>query len=192
MLADQLKPLPNHLFIEGHTDAQPYSGGNKGYSNWELSSDRANATRRLLQEDGVRPDQITQVRGFADQALRVPSDPLDPSNRRVSLIINWTEAPAGTTGPQTLDTEHKGESADKSGEGGKPSAAEGGEKPVEAQPEAGKIDLPSKPPAGKPADATPSAGKIDLPSKPAGGSALSKLPLLQQMKQADTAKKPQK
>jgi chemotaxis protein MotB len=211
MLAEQLKPLPNHLFIEGHTDSQPYSGAN-GYSNWELSSDRANATRRLLQQDGVRTDQITQVRGFADQALRVPSDPLDPSNRRVSLIVNWTEAPAGTVGPETLDTEHKGASEDKPGEGSKPAAATaaaplsepGTQAPApapparssaaEAQPVAGRIDLPTKPSAAtpaKPADARPSPGKIDLATRPVGGSATSKLPLLQQMKQADAARKPQ-
>jgi chemotaxis protein MotB len=93
LLADQLKVLPNHLLIEGHTDAQPYSGGNAGYSNWELSSDRANSARRLLQDDGLRQDQISQVRGFADQSLRVPSNPLDPSNRRISLIVQWAEAP---------------------------------------------------------------------------------------------------
>jgi chemotaxis protein MotB len=92
MLAEQLKVLPNHLMIEGHTDAQPYSG-NKGYSNWELSSDRANSARQLLQDAGLRQDQISQVRGYADQSLRVPSNPLDPSNRRVSLIVQWADAP---------------------------------------------------------------------------------------------------
>jgi chemotaxis protein MotB len=91
MLSGQLKALPNHLLIEGHTDAQPYSGGN-GYSNWELSSDRANSARRVLQQGGVGPNQVSQVRGFADQNLRVPSNPLDPSNRRVSLIVQWVNA----------------------------------------------------------------------------------------------------
>jgi len=66
MLAQQLKPLPNHLLLEGHTDAQPYSSDN-GYTNWELSADRANAARRLLQQDGVGQKQISQVRGYADQ-----------------------------------------------------------------------------------------------------------------------------
>jgi len=102
MLAEQLKVLPNHLMIEGHTDAQPYTG-NKNYSNWELSSDRANSARQLLQDAGLRQDQISQVRGYADQSLRVPSNPLDPSNRRVSLIVQWAEAsstpqPAATPG----------------------------------------------------------------------------------------------
>jgi chemotaxis protein MotB len=91
LLAGQLRTLPNHLLIEGHTDAQPFSAAN-GYTNWELSSDRANAARRLLQVAGIRADQISQVRGYADQSLRVPANPLDPSNRRVSLIVQWLDA----------------------------------------------------------------------------------------------------
>ncbi len=94
LLSSQLKELPNHLLIEGHTDAQPYANEN-GYTNWELSADRANAARRLLQQDGVRVDQISQVRGYADQLLRVKANPLDPSNRRISLIVQWAQAPAG-------------------------------------------------------------------------------------------------
>jgi chemotaxis protein MotB len=104
LLAGQLKVLPNHLLIEGHTDAQPFSSDAE-YTNWELSSDRANSARRVLQEGGVGPNQISQVRGYADQLLRVPSNPLDPSNRRVSLIVKWvdaSEAPADATGPPVL------------------------------------------------------------------------------------------
>ena len=99
MLAGQLKPLPNKLLLEGHTDAQPYSEEN-GYTNWELSADRANSARRLLQADGVGKDQISQVRGYADQLLRVKNDPMDPSNRRVSLIVQWANgAPLPPVGP---------------------------------------------------------------------------------------------
>jgi chemotaxis protein MotB len=87
-----LKTLPNNLLIEGHTDATPYSeGGN--YSNWELSADRANSARRLLQQDGVRSDQVTQVRGYADQLLRVKNNPTDPSNRRISILVKNQEGP---------------------------------------------------------------------------------------------------
>jgi chemotaxis protein MotB len=86
LLAAELKTLPNQLLIEGHTDAAPYSTG-ANYSNWELSADRANAARRLLQADGVRSDQVTQVRGYADQLLRVKSDPYDPSNRRITILV---------------------------------------------------------------------------------------------------------
>jgi chemotaxis protein MotB len=86
LLAAELKTLPNQLLIEGHTDAAQYSS-DANYSNWELSADRANSARRLLQQDGVRADQVTQVRGFADQMLRVKSNPYDPSNRRITILV---------------------------------------------------------------------------------------------------------
>ena len=88
LLAQELSKLPNKLAIEGHTDSKPYAEGSN-YGNWELSSDRANAARRLLQLKGIRQDQVTQVRGFADQRLRKPNDPLDPANRRISLIVQY-------------------------------------------------------------------------------------------------------
>jgi chemotaxis protein MotB len=92
-LAGELGKLPNRIAMEGHTDSKPYSvGGN--YSNWELSSDRANAARRLMQQQGIREDQVTQVRGFADQRLRKPDAPLDPSNRRISLIVQYLDKKA--------------------------------------------------------------------------------------------------
>jgi len=88
LLAVELGKVPNRVSIEGHTDAKPYTG--KGsYSNWELSADRANAARRLMQQSGLRGDQISQVRGFADQRLRNAKDPLDPSNRRISIIVQY-------------------------------------------------------------------------------------------------------
>jgi chemotaxis protein MotB len=92
LLASELKTLPNCLLIEGHTDSTPYSNDN-GYSNWDLSADRANSARRILQQDGVRNNQVTQVRGYADQMLRVKDNPTDPSNRRVSILVkNDTES----------------------------------------------------------------------------------------------------
>ena len=95
LLSGQLKVLPNKLLIEGYTDAQAYSKSSD-YSNWDLSADRANSARKLLQEGGVGPNQVSQVRGYGDQMLRVPSNPFDPTNRRVSLIVQWqdTSAPA--------------------------------------------------------------------------------------------------
>jgi chemotaxis protein MotB len=90
-LAEELGKLPNKLAIEGHTDSKPYGPGAL-YTNWELSSDRANAARRLMQANGVRPDQVTQVRGFANQRLRKPDYPLDPSNRRISVIVKYVDA----------------------------------------------------------------------------------------------------
>jgi chemotaxis protein MotB len=92
LLGTELKTLPNNLLIEGHTDAAQYSN-NANYSNWELSADRANSARRLLQQDGVRKDQVTQVRGYADQLLRIKTDPYDPSNRRISILVKNAEGP---------------------------------------------------------------------------------------------------
>ncbi len=91
-LAQELGKLPNKLAVEGHTDAKSYSKG-RNYSNWELSSDRANAARRLMQLNGVGEDQVTQVRGFGDQRLRKPDAPLDASTRRISVIVQYMVAP---------------------------------------------------------------------------------------------------
>jgi len=81
------------LLIEGHTDAKPYSAPN-GYSNWELSADRANSARRLLAEAGLSAERIGQVRGFADRRLRNKDDPFNPSNRRISVLVQYMD-----TGP---------------------------------------------------------------------------------------------
>jgi chemotaxis protein MotB len=90
LLADKLSTVPNRVSIEGHTDAQPFSGTNPLYTNWELSEDRANVARRLMQHPGgLRSNQVSQVRGFADQRMRDPLHPTDPSNRRVSLIVQY-------------------------------------------------------------------------------------------------------
>jgi chemotaxis protein MotB len=87
-LAREMGKLPNEISIEGHTDAAPFArDGN--YGNWELSSDRANAARRLMQRSGLRAQQVNQVRGYADRRLRRPNTPLDPSNRRISVIIHY-------------------------------------------------------------------------------------------------------
>lgn len=87
-LAQQLGKLPNRISIEGHTDAKPYAT-DRDYGNWELSTDRANSARRIMQAAGLNPNQISQVRGYADQKLRVPGNPLEPSNRRITLIVQY-------------------------------------------------------------------------------------------------------
>jgi chemotaxis protein MotB len=86
LLAKQLGSLPNRLLIEGHTDSKPFNEeGN--YTNWELSADRANAARRLMENGGLREGQVGQIRGFADQNLLLPKEPENASNRRVSVIV---------------------------------------------------------------------------------------------------------
>lgn len=89
-LAKQLGEFPNRILVEGHTDSKPYQDLT-GYSNWELSSDRANVARKLMQEHGVRRDQIKEVRGFADQHLRNTKDPFDASNRRISVVVEYRD-----------------------------------------------------------------------------------------------------
>lgn len=86
-LARELGKLPNQLLIEGHTDARPFSRGD--YSNWELSTERANASRRLMESSGLRPGQIVQVRGFAANELRDREHPESAANRRVSVIVRY-------------------------------------------------------------------------------------------------------
>jgi len=88
ILAPEIGKLPNPISIEGHTDSRPYSDS-KTYGNWELSTDRANASRRLVEIKGVRLEQIAQVRGFADRNLRNSKQPFDSCNRRVTIIIQY-------------------------------------------------------------------------------------------------------
>ena len=90
LLAGEIGKLQNHLFIEGHTDSKPYVS-QSGYSNWELSADRANSARRIMQDTGVRPEQVSEVRGYADQKLRKPKNPTDASNRRISVTVKYLE-----------------------------------------------------------------------------------------------------
>lgn len=92
VLAQELAQLPNRLVIEGHTDATPFrnAGPAMGYSNWELASDRANAARRLLHAYGVRPEQVVEVRGFADQQPFNDKDRYDARNRRISVVVRFT------------------------------------------------------------------------------------------------------
>jgi chemotaxis protein MotB len=90
-LAAELAKLPNKISVEGHTDAKPYAEASN-YGNWELSADRANAARRIIQANGVGSDQVTQIRGYAAMQLRKPEAPLDPSNRRISLIVHYLTA----------------------------------------------------------------------------------------------------
>jgi chemotaxis protein MotB len=90
-IGKELSSLPNPLLIEGHTDAKPY-GKTASYTNWELSSDRANAARRVLLDAGYPVRQISQVRGFADQKLHDVRDPENASNRRISIIVGFVTA----------------------------------------------------------------------------------------------------
>jgi chemotaxis protein MotB len=82
-----LNDVDNRVSIAGHTDAVPYSGGTAGYSNWELSSDRANAARRALVAGGLREDKLLQVRGLADVLPLDRNVADEPTNRRISILV---------------------------------------------------------------------------------------------------------
>jgi len=90
-IARELGRLQNDVVLEGHTDSRPYSTSD-GYSNWELSADRANAARRIMERNGLHPHQIKGVRGYADTHLRIADKPLDSRNRRVSIIVENLDA----------------------------------------------------------------------------------------------------
>ena len=149
LLAAELKTLPNQLLIEGHTDAAQYST-DANYSNWELSADRANAARRLLQADGVRGDQVTQVRGFADQMLRVKDDPYDPSNRRITILVKNADVatPLLFVHARPVD-------------GGGPGPAADSNQPAGAPPNSQQASRPAAPPSKPPAAAPPKTGLLE-------------------------------
>jgi chemotaxis protein MotB len=84
--------VPNKLTLEGHTDAQPFAAGEAGYSNWELSADRANASRRELLIGGLADDRVLRVQGLAASQPLERDDPRAAANRRISIIVMNREA----------------------------------------------------------------------------------------------------
>jgi chemotaxis protein MotB len=86
VIAAELAKLDNQMVVEGHTDSQQYSAA-AHYNNWKLSTDRANAALEVMEAAGLKAEMIQAVKGFADRELHVPGDPLDPSNRRVSILV---------------------------------------------------------------------------------------------------------
>jgi chemotaxis protein MotB len=91
LVAKALATLPNSILVEGHTDARPFSGeGN--YSNWELSGDRANAARRILEAGGIDPHRVASVIGYADRRPMLADDPSSQRNRRISIIVCYENA----------------------------------------------------------------------------------------------------
>ena len=104
VIAEELKLLTNPVVIEGHTDAARF-GARGGYSNWELSAERANAARRVLEGAGLDPQRVREVRGLADRELRRPDRPLDPTNRRISIYLPFVLPPEPTSGETQAQTD---------------------------------------------------------------------------------------
>jgi len=86
-LSKLINDIPNRISLSGHTDAKPYAGGERGYSNWELSADRANASRRELVAGGIADDKIIRVVGQGSAVHIDKGDPNNPANRRISIIV---------------------------------------------------------------------------------------------------------
>jgi chemotaxis protein MotB len=89
-IGGELAKLPNMVIVEGHTDSRPYSGNGRGYTNFELSADRANSARRALTTGGLSPVQFDEIRGYADRRLKNKQDPYDITNRRISIIVKYS------------------------------------------------------------------------------------------------------
>ncbi len=105
-----LADVPNRITLEGHTDAQPFVGGDRGYSNWELSSDRANASRRELVGGGLPEDRMLLVQGLASSTPFEAKDPQSPANRRISIIVMNREAEDRLLHATEVGAEPEGES----------------------------------------------------------------------------------
>jgi chemotaxis protein MotB len=86
-LSSLINDIPNRISLSGHTDAKPYAGGERGYSNWELSADRANTSRRELVAGGIADDKIIRVVGQGSAVNFDKADPMNPANRRISIIV---------------------------------------------------------------------------------------------------------
>ncbi|MGF7188181.1 flagellar motor protein MotB [Robbsia andropogonis] len=117
-----LNDVENRVSVAGHTDSAPYSGGEKGYSNWELSSERANAARRELIAGGMNERKVIQVRGLADALPLDLKDPAAPMNRRISiLVLNHESLAAFLRDGGRMDVGNGEEAADMIGASGTPS-----------------------------------------------------------------------
>jgi chemotaxis protein MotB len=123
-IAQELGKLPNHVLIGGHTDATQYS--NKAYTNWELSADRANSARRVLEGAGLGAGQVQKVTGYGSTVPLENHEPTDPQNRRISIVVLSSATEKAETEAQKSrpkGTPAKGTAPAKPGEPAKPGAA---------------------------------------------------------------------
>ncbi len=97
-----LLDVENKISLDGHTDRSAYGNAGKGYSNWELSADRANASRRELANAGMPEEKLARVVGMASSLLLEPADPLSPSNRRISILVMTKDAEERLLGGQRV------------------------------------------------------------------------------------------
>jgi chemotaxis protein MotB len=101
--------VENKISLDGHTDRSAYGNAGKGYSNWELSADRANASRRELANAGMPEDKLARVVGMASSLLLDSADPLSPTNRRISILVMTKDAEERLLGGQRVTVDTAGE-----------------------------------------------------------------------------------
>ena len=128
-----LNDVDNRLSLAGHTDAAPYALGERAYSNWELSADRANASRRELVAAGIDEGKIVRVVGLAASVPFVESNPLDPANRRISIVVLNKESEEQLLDTQTAQVEDAESTAKAVDEALTPAAADAQQKSESAQ-----------------------------------------------------------
>jgi chemotaxis protein MotB len=117
-IGKMLNEVPNKVSISGHTDAALYGGGAAGYSNWELSADRANASRRELIVGGMAEEKIVRVVGLSSAVLFKKDEPLNPVNRRISMIVmNKKAEDAASRDGGTVGEEPAEDDAESNGTG---------------------------------------------------------------------------
>jgi len=116
-LAPTLNGVPNAISLTGHTDAKPYASGERGYSNWELSADRANASRRVLVAGGIDEGKLKRVIGMSSAVLFDGNDPQNPANRRIAIIVLTRQA------EEALNKDSGAVNKDSGGSGSEPPAA---------------------------------------------------------------------
>ncbi|MGY6518763.1 MAG: flagellar motor protein MotB [Lysobacteraceae bacterium] len=129
-LIAELSPLlnepPNRISISGHTDAQPFAGGYGGYSNWELSNDRANAARRTLLAAGMAPEKTLRVVGLASTVMLDGDDPYSAVNRRISIVLMNSETASRVTSAAGASNDAEADADAAHGPGGPPASAGAG------------------------------------------------------------------
>ena len=173
-----LDGVDNRITLSGHTDSAPYSGGEHGYSNWELSAERANASRRELIAGGMAPAKVARVLGLADSVPLVADDPRSALNRRISIVVLSKEAEERLLKANSEITAGSAEAVEDAIDATKPAGAAAGAPPD------GPTDAAADPPdtaagtssspgnalnaAGAPGAKNSSGGSDVTPAEPTG------------------------
>ncbi|MEQ8222142.1 MAG: flagellar motor protein MotB [Candidatus Eremiobacterota bacterium] len=113
IITKELNRLNNKIIIAGHTDSRPFISGGRTYSNWELSADRANNARRIMEEAGFNPEKIVEIRGNADKDLKYPDKPDSPANRRITIRVLFEDKKDNSATKSKESINHTGEPTDK-------------------------------------------------------------------------------